>query len=65
MKEKKNKKLKNHLNEKKFGCLTKNNPFDKFTSLEATVNVDKNILLYIDGLSVSFDGFKAIFNASK
>lgn len=24
------------------------------------MNVDKNILLYIDGLSVSFDGFKAI-----
>ncbi|MGH1440039.1 MAG: urea ABC transporter ATP-binding protein UrtD [Cellvibrionaceae bacterium] len=25
-----------------------------------TVNVDKNIILYIEGLSVSFDGFKAL-----
>ncbi len=26
------------------------------------INVDKNIILYIDGLSVSFDGFKALNN---
>lgn len=27
---------------------------------QAKVNVDKNVLLYVDGLSVSFDGFKAL-----
>lgn len=30
--------------------------------LNAALNVDKSILLYLEGLSVSFDGFKAINN---
>jgi urea transport system ATP-binding protein len=31
-------------------------------NLEPMVNVDKDIILYIEGLSVSFDGFKALNN---